>query len=318
MKGRLAVGVVGGGVMGRNHLRVLGGLPNVDIVGLVEPSKASRDLLPAASPVTIFDSVDELIAAGAKAAIVAVPTVAHHQVARRLIDAGLHVLVEKPIAKTVAEADDLISHAAARKVVLQVGHIERFNPAAVVLKKAIGDEPIISISITRVGPFPPRIDDVGIVIDLGVHDIDLVRWLARSPITERQPAFARTRGGHEDTAFLQFRTESGTLAHINANWLTPYKERKIEVATNTRFLVCDLLLRTVTEFSAYKEDGSFVSRNHPVPFAEPLRSELEAFVAAIVADKPVMATGEDGRLALATAIECLANGLGRKAEGTVP
>lgn len=300
-------GVIGGGVMGRNHLRVLAALPQAELVGVVEPHAGSRSAVAAVVQTAHFDTVDDLLQAGVDAAVVAVPTIAHHAIAKRLMQAGVHVLVEKPIAKTIEEADDLIATAKATSRVLQVGHIERFNPAAMVLKNAIANEPIISISITRVGPFPPRIDDVGIVIDLGVHDIDLVSWLAGSPIAERQVALAQTRGGHEDTAFLQFRTANGTLAHINANWLTPYKERKIEVATTTRFLVCDLLLRTVTEFSDYRADGSYVSRTHSVPFAEPLRSELEAFLGAVTARTPPAIPGEDGRRALEIALACLAD-----------
>jgi predicted dehydrogenase len=221
-------------------------------------------------------------------------------------------LVEKPITATAAQAHHLIARAAAEGVVLTVGHIERFNPAVRTLYEAICGEDIISIAVSRVGPFPPRVDDVGIVIDLGVHDIDLIRWLSGSEIIENQSLLTRARGGHEDIAFLQFRLESGALAHINTNWLTPFKERRISVSTPERFIVCDMLLRTVNEFSSFSPGatdqlghGSFVSRSLSVPFVEPLRAEIKAFLDAVEGKAPPAVSGEDGLRSLEVALACL-------------
>ena len=119
--------------------------------------------------------------------------------------------------------------AAARRagVTLMVGHVERFNPAVESIKRAIKDEDILSIAITRVGPFPPRMSNVGVVIDLAVHDIDLIRWFTDSEIVEIQPQLSSAIAEREDIALLQFRTASGVLAHINTNWLTPFKARTV-------------------------------------------------------------------------------------------
>ncbi len=310
----LKFAVIGVGSMGRNHARILASSPTVDLVGIVDPDPEARRQIASMAQAEAMADVDEAIARGIDAAIVAVPTVQHHDVARRLIDAGVHVLIEKPIAATSAEAHDLIGRAAAKGTILTVGHVERFNPAIRTLFEAIGGEDIISIAISRVGPFPPRISDVGIVTDLGVHDIDLIRWLSGSEIVEHQSLLTRARGQHEDIAFLQFRLANGALAHINTNWLTPFKERRISVSTAKRFIVCDMLLRTVNEFSGFMPDGlpdrlaqgSFVSRSLSVPFVEPLRAEIDAFIDAIRGRGPVMVSGLDGARTLEVALACLA------------
>lgn len=308
----LRVGVIGAGAMGRNHARILNEIDRAALVAVVDESPAVRETVGKALDCPTYATVNEAIAAGLDAAAVAVPTAHHHAVALKLIDAGVHVLIEKPIAATAAQAHHLIARAAAEGVVLTVGHIERFNPAVRTLYDAIQGEDIISIAVSRVGPFPPRINDVGIVVDLGVHDIDLIRWLGGSEIAEHQALLTRARGGHEDIAFLQFRLESGALAHINTNWLTPYKERRISVSTPHRFIVCDMLLRTVTEFSAFSpgsadqlSNGSFVSHSHFVPFVEPLQAEIRAFLDAVEGRAPPAVSGEDGLRSLEVALACL-------------
>ena len=117
-----------------------------------------------------------------------------------------------------------------------VGHVERFNPAVAAIKEAIAGEDILSIAITRVGPFPPRMSNVGVVIDLAVHDIDLIRWFTDSEIVEVQPQLSSAVAEREDIALLQFRTASGVLAHINTNWLTPFKARSVTVATRGKYV----------------------------------------------------------------------------------
>ena len=159
-----------------------------------------------------------------------------------------------------------------------VGHVERFNPAVQAIKEAIRGEDILSIAITRVGPFPPRMSNVGVVIDLAVHDIDLIRWFTDSEIVEVQPQLSSAVAEREDIALLQFRTASGVLAHINTNWLTPFKARNVTVATRNKYIMGDLLTRQVTECFGFQPDGSYSMRHLSVGHAEPLRAELQAFV----------------------------------------
>ncbi len=186
-----------------------------------------------------------------------------------------------------------------------VGHVERFNPAVQTIKDAIKDEDILSIAITRVGPFPPRMSNVGVVIDLAVHDIDLIRWFTNSEIVEVQPQLKSAVAEREDIALLQFRTASGVLAHINTNWLTPFKARNVTVATRNKYIMGDLLTRQVTECFGFQPDGSYSMRHLSVGHAEPLRAELQAFVGAICDGTEPAVTGEEGVAGLEIATRCL-------------
>jgi len=192
-------------------------------------------------------------------------------------------------------------------VTLMVGHVERFNPAVEAIKEAIRGEDILSIAITRVGPFPPRMSNVGVVIDLAVHDIDLIRWFTDSDIVEVQPQLSSAVAEREDIALLQFRTASGVLAHINTNWLTPFKARNVTVATRGKYVTGDLLTRQVTECFGFQPDGSYSMRHLSVGHAEPLRSELLAFLRAARSGAAPAVTGEEAVASLEIAIECLAS-----------
>jgi len=190
-------------------------------------------------------------------------------------------------------------------VTLMVGHVERFNPAVAAIKQAITGEDILSIGITRVGPFPPRMSNVGVVIDLAVHDIDLIRWFTESDIVEVQPQLSSAVAEREDIALLQFRTASGVLAHINTNWLTPFKARNVTVATRGKYVMGDLLTRQVTECFGFKPDGSYSMRHLPVGHDEPLRAELIAFLNSVRSGQVPAVTGDEGVASLEIAIRCL-------------
>src|SRR6202165_5120412 len=239
-KRTLRVGVIGAGVMGSNHARVLGGLPDVTLVGVVDPLPAHRARATDLTGCRTFAGLDTLIAEGVDAVTIAAPTHLHHEIALACIERNIHILVEKPIASSVEEGRDIVAAARSAGVTLMVGHVERFNPAGAAIKQAISGEDILSIAITRVGPFPPRMSNVGVVIDLAVHDIDLIRWFTESDIVEVQPQLSSAVAEREDIALLQFRTASGVLAHINTNWLTPFKARNVTVATRGKYVMGDL------------------------------------------------------------------------------
>jgi len=171
----LRIGVVGIGVMGSNHARVLSGLPGVTLAGVADPDAKQREFVAGILGCPTVPDLDGLIALGVDAITVAAPTHLHRDIAMACISRGIHVLVEKPIASTVEEGREIIDAARRAGVTLMVGHVERFNPAVDAIKQAIRGEQILSIGITRVGPFPPRMSNVGVVIDLAVHDIDLIR-----------------------------------------------------------------------------------------------------------------------------------------------
>jgi UDP-N-acetylglucosamine 3-dehydrogenase len=301
----LRVGVIGVGVMGSNHARVLAGLPGVRLVGLADPDRQQAAFVAGALGTTAVDDVDRLLPLGIDAATIAAPTHLHHDIALTCMKRGIHVLVEKPIASNPAEGRSIVAAARRAGVTLMVGHVERFNPAVETIKEAIRGEEILSISITRVGPFPPRMSNVGVVIDLAVHDIDLIRWFTDSEIAEVQPLTASAVAEREDIALLQFRTVSGVLAQINTNWLTPFKARTVHVATRDKYIIGDLLTRQVTECFGFQPDGSYSMRHLSVGYTEPLRTELVAFFTAIREGRAPVVSGEEGVASLEIAMRCL-------------
>ena len=301
----LRVGVIGVGVMGSNHARVLAEMPGVRLAGVCDPDRKQAAFVGTTLGCPAVSAVEELLDRGVDAVSIAAPTHLHRSIALACIERGVHVLVEKPIASSVAEGKDIINAARRAGVTLMIGHVERFNPAVQAIAEAIRNEDILSIAITRVGPFPPRMSNVGVVIDLAVHDIDLICWFTGSQIEEVQPQLSNAVAEREDIALLQFRTASGVLAHINTNWLTPFKARTIHVATRDKYLVGDLLTLQVTECFGFQPDGSYSMRHLSVGYAEPLRAELLAFVNAIRTDRTPPVTGEEGVASLEVAIRCL-------------
>src|SRR6202789_2939231 len=292
-KRALRVGVIGAGIMGSNHARVLAGLPGATLVGIVDPLPEHRARATELVGCRAFANLDDLLAEGVDALPISAPTHLHHEIALACIARNIHILVEKPIASSVEEGQEIVTAAERAGVTLMVGHVERFNPAVAAIKQAISGEDILSIAITRVGPFPPRMSNVGVVIDLAVHDIDLIRWFTDSEIVEIQPQTSSAVAEREDIALLQFRTASGVLAHINTNWLTPFKARPIHIATRDKSVIGDLLTLQVTECFGFQPDGSYSMRHLSVGYAEPLRSEMVAFVSAIRTGQSPAVTGDE-------------------------
>ncbi len=304
---QLRVGVIGVGVMGSNHARVLAEFPGVTLAGVADPDRTQSDFVGRTLGCPTVPDVYQLLELGVDAVTIAAPTHLHREVALACIKRGVHVMVEKPIASSIDEGRDIIAAARTGGVVLMVGHVERFNPAVLAIKDALQGEDILSISITRVGPFPPRMSNVGVVIDLAVHDIDLIGWFTGSKIVEVQPQLSSVKAEREDIALLQFRTASGVLAQINTNWLTPFKARSVTVATRGKYVMGDLLTRQVTECFGFQPDGSYSMRHLSVGHAEPLRSELLAFLRAVRAGATPAVTGEEAVASLEIAIQCLAS-----------
>lgn len=303
--GLIRVGVVGVGIMGSNHARVFADLPGVTLTGVADPDLRQRDFVSGALGCAGHADVEGLLADGVDAVTIAAPTHLHRDLAIACINRGVHVMVEKPIASSVEEGRAIIAAARRAGVALMIGHVERFNPAVEAIKEAIRHEDILSIAITRVGPFPPRMSNVGVVIDLAVHDIDLIRWFTNSEIVDVQPQVRSAVADRDDIALLQFRTASGVLAHINTNWLTPFKARSVIVATKNKYITGDLLTRQVTECFGFQPDGSYSMRHLSVGHSEPLRAELQAFCSAIRGGTETAVTGEEGVHALEIAIRCL-------------
>jgi UDP-N-acetylglucosamine 3-dehydrogenase len=309
----LRYGVVGLGVMGRNHARVIRELDGIELAAVVDPFAVDDDI--AGAP--LLPDLDRLLEARIDAAVVAVPTTAHEEVALRLAEAGVHVLVEKPIAADVTQGRRMTDAFRSRGLVGAVGHIERFNPALQALRQRLeagelGE--VYQIATRRQGPFPVRIADVGVIKDLATHDIDLTSWLAQSPFRSVHANTSRRSGRpHEDLVAFNGRLGDGTITNHLVNWMSPMKERITVVTGESGAFVADTLSGDLTFYengtdaTEWDAVSAFrgVAEGSVIRFAlkkrEPLRIEHEAFRDAILHDRPGIVTMEQGLATLAVA-----------------
>ncbi|MGO2774412.1 MAG: Gfo/Idh/MocA family protein, partial [Brachybacterium tyrofermentans] len=222
----LRAGLIGLGMMGRHHARNLQALEGVDLVAVAD---AYGDPHGAAPDLEVLPDVEALIAAGIDYAVVAVPTQFHRDVAMTLAKAGVHTLVEKPLAFDIGEAEEIATAYEQAGLVGAVGYIERYNPALQAMRKRIADGQlgeIYQIVTRRQGGFPARIADVGVVKDLATHDLDLTAWVAQSPYASVGATSTRRSGREdEDMVSVTGRLEDGTITNHLVNWLSPFKER---------------------------------------------------------------------------------------------
>ncbi len=283
----MKVALVGLGAMGKNHYRILRELQDrTTIVGLCDAVTLEGYSEPCFTDLeTMLDNTKP------DAVVIATPTSLHREVALQCIDRGIDIFIEKPAAASAADAKVIAEAAAAKGVKSCVGHVERFNPVVQALQKELEGREIYTISISRVGPFPPRIADVGVLTDLSVHDIDLMRFITRKEIKDQAIFKSRKiHNHHEDNAVLNFELEDNIIANILTNWLTPFKKRVIEVACKQVYLEADLITQNLTEYSGYSRQNSYVVRDCHIKKDEPLLKELEAFIHYV-------RTGEPGSLA---------------------
>lgn len=286
----IKVGLIGLGMMGRHHARVAREVEGVELVAVAD---AMGDPHGAAGSLPRYDTVHELIAHGIDAAVVAVPTQFHEEVGLALAEAGVHALIEKPVAHSLEAGQRLVDAFESRGLIGAVGHIERFNPALMSLRKRLenGDlGQVYQIHTRRQGPFPGRIADVGVMKDLGSHDVDLTAWLAQSDFATvgAQTAYQSGRE-HEDMVTISARLESGIITNHLVNWLTPFKERLTLVTGERGTFMADTLTADLTYFENGTIDSDWdavttfrgVSEGTVTRFAldkrEPLKSEHEAF-----------------------------------------
>lgn len=235
-------GLIGLGQMGRHHARLLSESDQVEFVGAVDPAGDQHRVIRRGE---MFASVGDLLAAGVDAAVVAVPTAQHREVALQLAAHGVSTLIEKPLADSVATAKEIQSVFDSSGVLGAVGHVERFNSALQEMKRRLDEGElgrVFSITTERVGPFPNRIDDVGVVKDLATHDIDIVTWIGGGRFTEVRGETSHKMGRpHEDLVVAVGRLDNGVVAAMNVNWLTPVKRRTVSVLGEKGSFVADLL-----------------------------------------------------------------------------
>lgn len=292
---KLRAGLVGLGMMGRHHARVLGSLDGVDLVAVSDPMGDPHGV---AGGRPVLASVEELIKVGVDYAMVAAPTAYHEELALALADAGIHALIEKPLAVDTPAAKRITEAFAARGLVGAVGHIERYNPALQTLRKKLdtGDlGEVYQIITRRQGPFPARIADVGVVKDLATHDIDLTAWVSRASFVTVSAQTAHKSGrAHEDMVAAVGQLSNGIITNHLVNWLTPFKERLTMVTGERGTLIADTLTADLTFYAnasvatEWDSVAAFrgVSEGDVVRYAiakpEPLRTEHEAFRDAVL------------------------------------
>ena len=300
----IGVAVVGVGSMGKNHARVFSEIPNVKLVGLsdineetareyakkfhTEYFKDYRDL---------FDKID--------AVCLAVPTSLHHRMAMDFLNHGIHVFVEKPITNMLFEAKEIVDLAKEKDLVLQVGHLERFNPAVIQFKKMLKSP--VYIQSSRIGYPSKRNLDIGVIWDLMIHDLDILLTIVKSPVADVQAYGLSLYSKKEDIAHVQILFENGAIASLLASRISGERQRTLKVIEPLRTFNLDFINQTLSVVNLPKEGHTNPPEFIPIRKSEPLRLELEHFTECVIGHKTPLVTGEDGKNALQLAIKAVDN-----------
>ena len=308
------VGVIGAGGLGQHHVRIMGELPDAQLIGFYEARPERAAEIASTLKAKAFPSVDALLAE-VDAVTIVVPTPAHYEVAKQALERGVHVLVEKPFTATIEQADELLELAAAKGAIVQLGHVERFNRA---IRAALPyvDTPKF-IESDRLAPFNPRGSDVAVVLDLMIHDIDLILTLVGEQVMSVSAVGVGVLTPSVDIANARLGFVTGAVANITASRVSRDRMRKVRIFQQSGYLSLDLAagngefytLRRDLDLATLAKGGplaleAFVERVPlEAPEGEPLRLEFESFIAAVQGRAPVAVTGEDGREALAVALQ---------------
>lgn len=300
----IRAGVVGVGHLGYHHARNYAALDGVELVGVADPHEKNR--LKAAEDFTVpaFSDAKGLIAAGVDAVSVVTPTIAHAAVVNELLQAGVHVLVEKPMATSVDEAETMVVLAKTHHCILQVGHIERFNGAVLAFSEAIKAPKFIECH--RLSPFPGRGTDVSVVLDLMIHDLDIVLAMEPSEVVSLDAVGVPVFSESEDIANVRLRFASGCVANLTCSRVSLDRMRKIRIFESNAYLSTDYSAQEVMVYR--KKPGALPPDANPMEHItieplpvtkdEPLKLELQSFVRCVREGRAPVVTGEDGVKAL--------------------
>ena len=303
---RIRVAVVGCGEFGRNHARVYKEIESAELVGVFDQD-AARALAFAkefgAQALTSLDALRGTV----DAVSVAVPTIAHAEVGCRLMDWGIDVLVEKPMAANLAEADALVESARRNGRILQVGHVERFNPAVLAVEPIL-NRPLF-FEVHRLGVFTPRSLDVDVIYDLMIHDLDILLALVGEPVTEVKAVGIPVLTDKVDIAHARLEFAGGAVANVTASRVSTERVRKVRFFQQHEYISLDYARRDAMRVSVGRPgpEPEFAFQKLEAPAVEPLRAELEAFLDAVRTRKPPKTNGEAGRAALELASRVMAS-----------
>lgn len=308
------VGVVGVGSMGINHVRVYSEMNDVELAGVADKDEKTGRSASGTFDTCFYGDYKEIIGK-VDAVSIAAPTQFHYSIARDFLNSGVDVLIEKPITRDIGEANELIKIAEKNNLVLQVGHIERFNPAVIELKKFI-DSDIIMVSANRVGPLGARITDAGVVLDLMIHDIDIVLDLIGSEI-EKISAYGRSvYREHEDAACAMLKFKRGEIVKLTASRVTQKRDRRLKVTLKGKYIEVDYMNKILgmhkhskSEYITEDKDIRFITsevvEKPYIPQTEPLKLELRSFIDCVKTREPPVVDGAAGRNALDIALKIL-------------
>lgn len=299
----IRVGVIGVGHLGKHHARILAELSGVQLVSVVDKNEAAASEIAGKFRVPFFTDFRQL-EGKVDAVTVVVPTSIHHEVAKFFLERNVHTFIEKPITKTLDEANNLVKLAGEKQLTLQVGHVERFN-AAILKLQSLTETPRF-IECQRMGPFSKRVQDVGVVQDLMIHDIDIVLSIVRSPIKRIDAVGIPVLSDNEDIANAHIVFENGCIANLTASRVTDEVIRKLRVFEMDKYCSLDYANQAITLRRKSNLEEKIIKEELEVHKVEPLRLELEHFIRCIREHKKPLVTIEDGKNALEVALEILA------------
>jgi predicted dehydrogenase len=304
---RVRVAVVGAGRMGQFHLKHLSRNPTAILAGIVDTDAGRRNALAKKFKTTAY-ALPEALIGRIDAAVIATPTPSHGDLGRRLLGAGISCLIEKPLASTLEEAESLISLAASRTCILQVGHIERFNPAVIEAARHIDNPQFIEVN--RLGPYDPRVAGIGVVMDLMIHDLDIVLFLVGQKVVRVEAFGAKVLSSHEDIAKVRLHFAGGCIADLSASRISIKKYRRIRIFQKNAYLSLDY---AAPRLQIYRKKSDVVKNlsdiqilNPRLSKIDPLAMEQDHFLECIQKGKTPIVSGQHGRDAIELAHEVLA------------
>ena len=298
--------VIGVGNLGQHHARIYSGIEGVELVGIADSNEKRLEKISSlynTKGVLIFKELLDKI----DAASVVTPTTLHYSVAKEILQKGIHCFIEKPITTKLDEAEELIRISAAKNTVLQVGHIERFNSAVVGIRKYLKDPKFIEAD--RLGPYDPRVSDVGVVLDLMIHDLDIVLTLVKSKVKSLEAYGASVFSKHEDIVKVRLRFENGCVADLTASRATAGKFRRLRIFQPDMYIYADYKIQRLRiyrkKFPNPKSMDDIEILSPKIERVEPLKQELLHFIECIREGKKPKVSGQHGRDALELALEIL-------------
>jgi len=298
---KIRVGVIGLGRLGSIHAKIYSALETVELAGICDVDEHTARLAAESLKTSWSTDYKKLLDNQLDAVNIVTPTILHYEIAKFFLQNKIHVLIEKPVTKTLKEAGDLIKIAHKNKLIMQVGHVERFNSAIQAVEK-LSNKPRF-IEVHRLGPFTPRVKDVGVVLDLMIHDIDIVLGLTKSKVKNIDALGMKILTNHEDIANARIRFKNGTVCDLTASRVTSDSLRKIRIFQDDCYISIDYMAQEA--FIYRKINNQIVSEKIDIQKEAPLQKELASFIECVVNNKKPVVSGKEAYEALKVALDIL-------------